>query len=300
MSTEQRRTEHRIEQRPPSPGREPGRRFRRELPSARERGLLLLLAALLVDTAVETLVAGSPVRWWVAGPVGLLFGGSATLWWLRPDAWYRIRWSTKTKASFLLLLGLLGTTIWLPGGLEEGMILLGRSTSEVLCVVAAVAVTLSGLSLARLEVLRRAGRWIVAAVACYAVAAFLWAIPAGVSYPALFRGGSLWAGLPFWLQGAFLGGVVLIPAALVLAGVERLLGRRPRRRYPEPIRWIRWVERSGRSRHVDGGALPFRGAVLAAGTIAALAGLGSPDARVAGADGGAAEQVNRAFDRDAN
>lgn len=267
--------------------------------STRERGLMLLSTVLLVDAAMETLLSGSPVRWWVAGPIGIFFGGSAVLWWLSPDAWYRIPWRTKAAAPFLLLLGVLAGTIWLPGGLEDGMVLLGRSTSDVLCVIAAAAVTLSGLPLARLEAFRPVGRWFVVVVTGYAVAAFLWAIPTGVSYPALFRGGSLWAVLPFWLQGAFLGGVVLIPAALMLAALERLLGRRPRRRYPEAIRWIRKVERSGRSRHTDAGTVLFRGAVLAAGAVATFAALGSPDARVAGdTDGPPTEQPTRAFDRD--
>jgi hypothetical protein len=50
----------------------------------------------------------------------------------------------------------------------------------------------------------------------YGVAAFVVGIMARTPYAALLHGGSLWEKAPFWLQGAFVGGLVVLPAALLV------------------------------------------------------------------------------------
>jgi hypothetical protein len=59
-------------------------------------------------------------------------------------------------------------------------------------------------------------------LALYGVAGFLLAVSAGTPYPSLFHGASQWTRLPFWLQGATVGGLFLVPLALLLEIVTGL------------------------------------------------------------------------------
>src|SRR5438445_158635 len=80
----------------------------------------------------------SPVRWWIMIPVAVYLSGSIALWWRGHSLWSRTEWKTKATISSLVLLGLLAFTVWLPGGLTQGLKLVGQSTSTVLAVVTAV------------------------------------------------------------------------------------------------------------------------------------------------------------------
>ena len=69
-------------------------------------------------------------------------------------------------------------------------------------------------------------------LAAYGLIAFVYGVIAGVPFSALFSGDSVWQRLPALLQGAFVGGVVVLPLALltsvVRAGIPRFREGSPR------------------------------------------------------------------------
>ncbi|MBI4461487.1 MAG: serine/threonine protein kinase, partial [Acidobacteria bacterium] len=188
--------------------------------------LAILLYLLLLDSVVETFLSGSPLRGIVAISVGAYFALSAWLW-------RRMRWPTKAAVSFLFLLGLLAFALWRPESRQEGFYLLQQSTSVLACGISALAVAVAGFILSRLKRLPRAGRVAIGLVAAYGVAGFVLGIKAGTPYSDLYHGASLWSRLPFWLQGAFIGTVLILPAALLFLIVNRLL----RFREAQPRSW---------------------------------------------------------------
>jgi hypothetical protein len=139
-----------------------------------------------------------------------------------PKLWRRLNWANRAALSLLVLLALMSATAWMPGGLEQGLSLFGQPTSIVLALVSAVVVALSGIFLARLHFVPLAGKIVAGLLAAYGVAAFLLAVNAGTLYPSLFHGASQWTRLPFWLQGATVGGLFLVPLALLLEIVTGL------------------------------------------------------------------------------
>src|SRR2546429_3089498 len=106
----------------------------------------LLLYFLLLDATVETVLSGSPVRWWVFGIVAGYLGMTILLW-------RRMEWVTKAAVSFLLLLGLLVFSALWPGpaGLTKGVMLARQPTSTVFRAVTALAVLLAGAALIRMR-----------------------------------------------------------------------------------------------------------------------------------------------------
>lgn len=188
-------------------------------PLASQRGpaaLAVTLSVLLFDAAVETFVTGSPVRWWVAGIVAAYVALGAFLWQRRPSTWQRFGWSARASASFFLLLGLLTFTAWLPSGLTDGIRLLAQPTSRVLSLLTTAVIALAGTSLVRLSWLPRWAKVVIGLLTAYGLAAFLKGIISGTEFAALLHGESLWTRLPSWLQGAFLGAFVIVPAGFLL------------------------------------------------------------------------------------
>jgi hypothetical protein len=187
--------------------------------------LAIILYLTIADAAVESFFRGSPLRWYIAGAAILYLGCCAALWRLKPMLWSRWSWANQAATSFLVLLALLTATAWLPGGLEKGLSLFGQPTSIVLSVLSAVVVAICGILLARLAFIPRAGKIAIGLVTAYGVVAFLLAVKFGTPYASLFHGGSVWTKLPFWLQGTVLGGLLVIPVALLLklfTSVQRL------------------------------------------------------------------------------
>lgn len=178
--------------------------------------LAVILSALLIDAAVETFVNGSPVRWWVGGIVAAYVALAVFVWRRRPSVWQRIGWPARASSSFFLLLALLTFTAWLPGGLSDGIRLLGQPTSRVLSLLTAAVIALAGASLVRLSWLPRWAKAVITLLTAYGLAAFLKGIISGTEFAALLRGESLWTRLPFWLQGAFVGAFIVVPAGLLL------------------------------------------------------------------------------------
>jgi hypothetical protein len=184
--------------------------------------LAIVLYLAIADAAVETFLRDSPLRWWIAGAAALYLALCVAVWRLMPKLWRRLNWANQAAISLLVLLALMSATAWMPGGLEQGLNLVGQPTSIVLAIVSAVVVALSGIFLARLQFVPLAGKIVAGLLALYAVAAFLLAANAGTPYPSLFHGASQWTRLPFWMQGATVGGLFLVPLALLLEIVTGL------------------------------------------------------------------------------
>jgi hypothetical protein len=96
----------------------------------------------------------------------------------------------------------------------------GQPTSIVLSIISAAAVLFSGILLVRARALPLWGKVVGALLAIYGIAAFVLAIKSGTPYVELFHGGSEWIRLPFWLQGATVGTLFVIPLAIVLEFVN--------------------------------------------------------------------------------
>lgn len=171
--------------------------------------LAVLLYLVLVDAAVETMVSGSPLRWIISGAVAVYLALSALLW-------RRLGWGTKAFVSFIVLLGLMAFAAWRSEGSDSAITLLRQPTSTLLSAATVVGLLLAGWILARLKFLPWPARAAVVVIAAYGVAAFAVGIAARTPYAALLHGTSLWAKAPFWLQGAFLGAMIVLPAALLL------------------------------------------------------------------------------------
>ena len=98
--------------------------------------------------------------------------------------------------------------------------LAGQPTSIVLSIISAAAILFAGIVLVRVRVLPLWGKVVGALLAVYGIAAFVLAVKSGTPYAQLFHGGSEWIRLPFWLQGATVGTLFVIPLAIVLEFVD--------------------------------------------------------------------------------
>jgi hypothetical protein len=177
-------------------------------------------SAVVLESALETFAHGSPVRWWVAG-VAAVYGGVTAL------CWRRTSWQARTISSLLMLAGMLAVTAWLPGGIEKGVRLFGLTTSTLLTWTAAIGVALGAVTLAAHT---RWSRLITAAIyglGVYGAVAFIHGAVTGVPMSALLSGASLWRPLPIALQGSVVGGLIVLPMALLFTAARAGL-RRPR------------------------------------------------------------------------
>jgi hypothetical protein len=180
-------------------------------------GLLLVRVALdllLVDAAVETWLAGSPFRWGIVVAAALYFGLSlaAVLQGSRLAAPGLV---TQTPAAFYILLGVLGSTTSWPEGFDRGVRILNQPTPIVLAGATLVVVC---LAVFRVAILKGAWAWFRIAVlglGIYASAAIVLGGVHRAPYAARVQGQSVWEVLPYWLRGAFVGGLVLVPLGLV-------------------------------------------------------------------------------------
>ncbi len=170
--------------------------------------------ALLADAAVETYIAGAPVRWWVVGAA--IAYAAVTAATLR----MRVGWRAQLTIALLAALGLIAATAWRPDGLADGIRLLGEPTTVVLSTLTAVALLVATIVVMRATMIPLAARLVVSLVAVYGIVAFAVAAWQTTAYHALLSGDSLWHVAPRWLQGATLGGLVVLPLSLLasLAG----------------------------------------------------------------------------------
>lgn len=182
--------------------------------------LTLLLDLLLVDAAVETYASESAVRWWVVAPVALYLIGTAWLLTQRVPFGRGPGWFTLPATPLGVLLVVLALSTNSPGGMMHGVRLLRQPTSAVFDGATLLVVILAAFCLAR----PRGGRWwwlllrraFIGGLAVYVAVGFGLAIAGGTDFTDLLQHGrGFWQRLPLWLQGPFVGGLVLIPVALV-------------------------------------------------------------------------------------
>ncbi len=183
----------------------------------------VIVWVLLIDAAVETLVAGVALGWLVALTVANYFAVIG-LWRTRQPWWARLRWRHQATIAVTVLFGLLAVTCWLPGGLDNGIRLVRQPTSAVLTVVTAVSIVLAVVSIVKLSFTPRLVRILIAGLGGYGLAALTLGLVRDTSYADLLRGASAPSVLPFYLRGAFVGAVVILPlgvAALALRAASR-------------------------------------------------------------------------------
>ncbi len=174
----------------------------------------LALYALLVDAAVETYQAGSPVTLWVAIPVALFV--SFSVWLVGQHRTHRPPVMAAVWLSAFLLLVMLAVTATFPGGLDNGIRIATLPTATLMSVVMIPLVAMATLTLVFDSPLPLAARLAVAVAGCYGIAAFATGLAWHRSFLQLFEGGSFWTPLPYWLQGAFVGSMIVVPLAFVV------------------------------------------------------------------------------------
>jgi Mg-chelatase subunit ChlD len=182
---------------------------------------VVVLAAALVDVAVETALAGAPARWWVAGAVGVSLALVALLWRI-------VRWPTRAGLLFLALLCLAAGTAWVPGGLDQGIVFARQPTGAVLSGLSALALVLAGVAALRWRALHLALRVPLVLLAAYGLAGFVLGVLAETPFSALFNGRSFIERLPFQAQAAVVGALGVVPIVLLgelIRGVARVRGR---------------------------------------------------------------------------
>ena len=190
--------------------------------------IALVGAALLIDAAVETVWAGSAVRWWAAGAAVLYLIATALTWRVRID------WQARVGVAGLVVLGLLAATAWRPEGLTDGVRLLRQPTAIVLSGATVVVLLVAAAVLLRASAIPLAARTVTLLLVLYGLAAFAFGAWQATTYSSLFNGASLWQSAPRWLQGSVLGGVVALPLAL-LVSLARGLRRDEHAWHPQQI-----------------------------------------------------------------
>jgi hypothetical protein len=167
-------------------------------------------ALVLLDLGFETFRSGSTLRWWSVGAAAAyLLTAAATF--RRP-----IGWRIRLAMLFTVFLGVLALTTWMPGGLTDGLRAFGQPTARLLSAVSAAALVGAFLVLIQATALPLPLRLGAALIALYGAGAFALASWQLTPYGAVFNGGSEWHALPRVLQGAVVGGLLALPAALIV------------------------------------------------------------------------------------
>ena len=113
---------------------------------------VLLFDALIVDAAVETFWQRSPVRW-TAVVIAVAYAVA------RMACWRRSPPRTALAISTVAFAGMVAFTAWQPGALDNGVRLLGLSTSTVLSLAVALGIGVGAVVLSTEARLPRAMRW---------------------------------------------------------------------------------------------------------------------------------------------
>jgi hypothetical protein len=178
--------------------------------------LTLLLDLLLADAAAETYASGSLVRWWVVAPVALYLATTAWLVLQGVPFGRGPGWFTLPATPLAVALAVLAVSANSRDGMTHGMRLVQQPTSTLLAGATVLVVLLAAFCFMRPPGARWWWRVIVAAIAAYSVVALGLAVVSGTPYfDLLQQGRGFWQRLPYWLHGAFLGGLVMVPMALV-------------------------------------------------------------------------------------
>jgi hypothetical protein len=171
----------------------------------------VILALLLIDVAVETFLAGSPLLISVVVVEVLVIVLLALLW-------SRVGSTTRVMIPLAGLVGLVSWAVVRVGAGADPALRLATLTLPRI----AVAITVVGVLLAALTPLFLFGRrWYfglpLTMIGLYALVPLARALLAAAALPRVLAGEFDWQSLPFWLQGGYLGGAVLLPLALLLA-----------------------------------------------------------------------------------
>src|SRR6185436_18781698 len=94
----------------------------------------------------------------------------------------------------------LAATVWLSGGLTDGIRAIGQGTPRLLVTVVAAGVSCACAAVLRESRIPIALRLAVAALAAYGAAAFATGAIGGATLTGLLEGGGLWQRLPAVLQ----------------------------------------------------------------------------------------------------
>lgn len=184
--------------------------------------------ALLFEMALETYLAGTPGRWWIAGITLAWLVVAVLLCWRFARLRHGLLGYPGFAVSVALLLALMLAATLAGEGTTGGIVMFGQPTSVVLQGITGVAVVVSVVVLLRAD-LHVPIRVALAAVGVYALVALGFGIAGDVSYAELLRGGSFWTWLPYWLQGATVGALLLVPLGGLFLALQVLAGTRPRR-----------------------------------------------------------------------
>lgn len=167
----------------------------------------VLLYAAICSAAIETFLAGSSARWLVL-VCAALYGAGSYL------AWRHLRWATRAAASFFALWLLLGLSLWMGPGSE--IVLVGSPTPVLLSVFTLAGVALAGVLLALAGALPVWARSAGGVLGAYGVLAFALGVAARTPYARLLAGESFGPPDPVaFLQGAVIGALLVVPAALL-------------------------------------------------------------------------------------
>ena len=171
----------------------------------------VMLALLLIDVAVETFLAGSPLLISVVVVEVLVIVLLALLW-------SRVGSTTRVMIPLAGLVGLVAWAVVRVGAEADPALRLATLTLPRI----AVAMTVVAVVMAALTPLLLFGRrWYfgvpLAVVGLYALVPLARALLVAAALPRVLAGEFDWQSLPFWLQGGYLGGGVLLPLALLLA-----------------------------------------------------------------------------------
>jgi hypothetical protein len=189
---------------------------------------------LVIDAAVESWLAGSPLRLGLAATVLLYF--LLTAYVVSKGGRVGGRgWLMDPLAGAVLFLGLLVACSWAKEWTSDGITVVRHGAPVVL---SATMIALVAAAAGRMVLPGGTTSWTIRAatllVCGYACASFVRGIADAVPFPSLLTGHAFWYRLPWLGQGAWLGAFVVLPVALV-----RELGASIARLAATP--YLRWM-----------------------------------------------------------
>jgi hypothetical protein len=171
----------------------------------------VILALLLIDVAVETFLAGSPLLISVVVVEVLVIVLLALLW-------SRVGSTTRVMIPLAGLVGLVAWAVVRGGaGTDPALRLATLTLPRIAVAMTALAILMAALT----PLLLLGRRWYfglpLTIVGLYALVPLARALLVAAALPRVLAGEFDWQSLPFWLQGGYLGGAVLLPLGLLVA-----------------------------------------------------------------------------------
>jgi hypothetical protein len=171
----------------------------------------VILALLLIDAAVETFLAGSPLLISVVVVEVLVIVLLALVW-------SRVGPTTRVMIPLVGLVGLLAWAVLRVGaGADPALRLATLTLPRIAVAMTAVAVVMAALT----PIFLFGRRWYfglpLTVIGLYALVPLARGLLVAAALPRVLAGEFDWQSLPYWLQGGYLGGAVLLPLALLLA-----------------------------------------------------------------------------------